>query len=95
MNLHKEYSDFKIPEEINKINIFTGRPLFGSKGLTKIILFAQEKNINNDVIDYYMSIPPARQEGENDNDEYKSRTRFQKVLLKYRPYIYDFDNLKN
>lgn len=91
--MHNRFAGFNIPKEIIELEMIMGKPVYGSRGFTKMMLFAKEENINNDVIDHYMHIKPERQNEEN-NDEYKNRTRFQKALLKYRPYIYQFTNTK-
>ncbi len=61
----------------------------GTRGYTKMIQFAAEVMLRNLDVDYWMSIKPQRVEGEQ-NDEYKVRSQFQKALLKYRPYIYNY-----
>jgi hypothetical protein len=45
--------------------------------------------LNNDMINYYAGIGPARRENESFED-YKNRTKFQKALFKYRAHIYDY-----
>lgn len=91
--MHNRFAGFKIPEEIIAVEMATGRPVFGSRGFTKMMMFANQEKIDNEIIDHYMSIKPERQENE-DKAEYKNRTRFQKALLKYRPYIYQFTETK-
>ena len=60
----------------------------------KMMLFAHENQLNNDAIDYYMACPPRRMEDESYEDM-KSRTRFAKLLLKYRAYLYDYSVYEN
>lgn len=62
-----------------------------SKNFIKLITFCNENNVNNDIIDQVMAIKPARLEDET-RDDYKNRQRFQKYLLKYRYYVYNYDN---
>lgn len=64
-----------------------------NKNFAKMITFCTENKINNDIIDQVMAIKPARLEEES-RDDYKNRQRFQKYLLKYRSYIYDYNKLK-
>ena len=58
------------------------------KSSTTIDLFAQENGIDNQIVDEYMALPQNRQEGE-EYVNYKNRMKFQKALLKYRPFIYN------
>lgn len=62
-----------------------------SKNFIKLITFCKVNNVNNDIIDQVMAIKPARLEDET-RDDYKNRQRFQKYLLKYRYYVYNYDN---
>ena len=87
--LHNKYAGFEIPDEIKQMEKIAKTPVIGSKGMTKMVLFADQEKIDNSIIDHYMKIPPQRQEGET-QEEYKNRTRFQKALVKYRSYIYDY-----
>lgn len=86
--LAQKYADFKLPEDVLKASK-VGIPLIGSLAFTKMMMFANEIQITNDDIDYYMGIPPQRQEGES-YDEMKTRNKFAKKLLKFRPYLYDY-----
>jgi hypothetical protein len=60
----------------------------------KMMLFAHENQLNNDAIDYYMACPPRRMEDESYEDM-KARTKFAKLLLKYRAYLYDYSIYEN
>lgn len=62
---------------------------YGSKGLSKMMTFAKNYTLTNEVIDNYMSMSPKRYDNES-REDYKARLKFQKALLKYRPYIYKF-----
>jgi hypothetical protein len=61
---------------------------------TKMMLFATEAKLTNNIIDYWMHIKPARRKNESFID-YKNRQKFQNSLLKYRKYIYNFNKSKN
>lgn len=85
------FAEFKLPENIqDAYNVGIAYKMFGPINKFKLFLFVQEQNINNDDIDYYMAIPPKRQEDEL-YDDYKNRMRFSKFLLKYRANIYNHD----
>lgn len=64
-------------------------PDFGNYDLNKMARFGFLVTLNNLDIDYWMSIKPARIEEESYED-YKIRQKFQRALLKYRPFIYDY-----
>jgi hypothetical protein len=53
------------------------------------MLFAQTVKLTNSDIDFYMNQRPMRQEDET-SEELKSRSKFSKVLYKYRPFLYDY-----
>lgn len=85
--LLEKFDKFKIPEEVAtqvKMGLITM-----PKNMLKVMLFAGENNLTNANIDYWMSIKSKRQSDEN-FVEYKSRQKFQKALIKYRPYLYDY-----
>ena len=84
--LAQKFADFKIPSEF--------RMGFGSRKFIKIMLFANEVQLNNDAIDYYMNCPPSRMEDES-YDDMKVRTRFANALLKYRSKLYDYSVYEN
>jgi hypothetical protein len=57
--LAQKFEDFKIPEaflQARKLGMG-----MGSLDFTKMMLFANEVQLNNDNIDYFMSLPPRRQ----------------------------------
>jgi hypothetical protein len=84
--LAQKYADFKIPSEFKRG--------YGAVNFIKMMMFANEINLNNDHIDYYMSIPPQRQEDESYNDM-KQRNKLAKAMLKYRSKLYDYSVYKN
>lgn len=86
--LHNQYAGFELPAEV-QASYRQGYNMFGAKGLAKMLFFANEVKLNNDVIDYYMGIKPPRRENESYED-YKNRNSFQKALYKYRKHIYDY-----
>jgi hypothetical protein len=81
--LAQKFVDFKLPDDYRVRNHFI-----------KMMLFANENQINNDDIDYYMACPPRRIEGES-YDDMKVRTQFANKLLKYRAYLYDYSVYEN
>ncbi len=83
--LAKQFSEFKLPDEV-KVIIDRMR---SSVNFAKAMVFADEVKLNNDDIDYFMAMKPQRQEDESYEDM-KLRGKFSKVLLKYRPYLYDY-----
>jgi len=58
------------------------------------MLFANDVELTNENIDYYMNRPPYRLEDES-YDDMKSRTRFANALLKYRSKLYDYSVYEN
>ena len=76
--LAEKFAEFKAPE-VNGM----------SKGFVKAIAFAQTVKLTNSDIDFYMNQRPMRQEDETP-EQLKSRSRFSKVLYKYRPFLYDY-----
>jgi hypothetical protein len=86
--LAQKFADFETPVEIKQMSR-AGRQLIGSLGFTKMMLFANETELTNDDIDYYMACPPKRMEDES-YDDMKLRTRFANALLKYRAHLYDY-----
>ena len=86
--LAKQFSEFKLPNEVkNAFN--SGVQLIGSLGFTKMMMFANEVQLTNDDIDYFMNMRPQRQEDESYEDM-KMRGQFSKALLKYRSQLYDY-----
>ena len=86
--LAKKFAEFDLPAEV-KSAYKAGMPLIGSLAFTKMMMFANENNINNNDIDYFMALRPMRGEDETFED-FKSRSKFAKALLKYRAYLYDY-----
>jgi len=86
--LAQKYAEFEIPKEIKQA-YKSGVQLVGSLGFTKIMMFANENQITNDDIDYYMNQKAMRGEDET-FEQYKQRSRFANVLYKYRKYLYDY-----
>jgi hypothetical protein len=91
--LAQKYAEFDIPAEIKQM-YRSGRQLVGSLNFTKMMLFANDVSLTNDNIDYYMNIPPRRQEDES-YDDMKLRTKFANALLKYRAQLYDYSVYEN
>jgi hypothetical protein len=86
--LAKKFAEFDLPADV-KSAYKAGMPLIGSLAFTKMMMFANENNINNNDIDYFMALRPMRGEDETFED-FKSRSKFAKALLKYRAYLYDY-----
>jgi len=84
--LAQKYADFKIPTEFKRG--------YGSINFIKTMLFANEVQLNNDNIDYYMACPPKRMEDES-YDDMKLRTKLANALLKYRAHLYDYSVYEN
>ena len=84
--LAQKFADFKVPSEY--------RRGYGSTNFLKAMLFANEVQLNNDNIDYYVNIPPRRQEDESYEDM-RLRNKFANALLKYRAYLYDYSVYEN
>ena len=82
--LAQKFANFKIPTDF-KIK-------FGATNFIKMMLFANEVKLTNDDIDYYMSVPPRRQENES-YEEMRQRNKLANKLLKYRAYLYDYSSL--
>jgi hypothetical protein len=84
--LAQKFADFKIPSEF--------RRGYGSTNLIKMMLFANDVQLTNDHIDYYMNIPPQRQEDESYEDM-KQRNKLANAMLKYRSKLYDYSVYEN
>jgi hypothetical protein len=84
--LAQKYADFKIPTEFKRG--------YGSTSLIKMMLFANSVELTNDHIDYYMGIPPQRQEDESYEDM-KQRNKLANAMLKYRSKLYDYSVYEN
>lgn len=86
--LAQKYAAFEIPAEV-KSAYKAGVQLMGSLSFTKTMMFAYENKLTNDDIDYFMNLRPMRQEDET-YDDFKARSKFSKILYKYRKYLYDY-----
>lgn len=84
--LAQKFADFKIPNEFKRN--------YGSTNFIKMMMFASEVQLTNDHIDYYMSIPPRRQEDESYEDM-KQRNKLANAMLKYRSKLYDYSVYEN
>lgn len=91
--LAQQFAEFKLKDEIMSA-WKAGLPLVGSLGFTKMMMFANEVQLTNDDIDYFVSCPPRRMEDES-YDDMKVRTRFTQKLNKYRPHLYDYSVYEN
>lgn len=86
--LAKQFAEFDLPKDV-KSAYKAGVPLIGSLGFTKMMMFANEVQLNNDDIDFFVSMPPRKMEDETYEDM-KTRTRFTNKLNKYRRFLYDY-----
>jgi len=86
--LAQKFAAFEIPADIRSAHK-AGMQLVGSLGFTKMMMFANENQITNDDIDYYMDRAPRRMEDESKEDM-KMRGKFSNALYKYRAYLYDY-----
>jgi hypothetical protein len=86
--LAQKFAEYQLPKEI-KDAFKQGMQMIGSLNFTKMMMFANEVQLTNDDVDYFMNMSPQRNEDESYEDM-KSRGRFSKALLKYRPHIYDY-----
>lgn len=86
--LAQQFAEFEIPADV-KSAYKAGVQLIGSLGFTKMMMFANQVQLTNDDIDYFVSMPPRRMEDESYEDM-KIRTRFTQKLNKYRAHLYDY-----
>lgn len=86
--LAQQFAEFDMPADV-KTAYKAGVPLIGSLGFTKMMMFANEVQLTNDDIDYFVSMPPRRMEDESSEDM-KMRTKFTNKLNKYRAHLYDY-----
>ncbi len=91
--LAQQFAEFEIPAEI-KSAYKAGVQLIGSLGFTKMMMFANQVQLTNDDIDYFVSCPPRRMEDES-YDEMKVRSKFTKKLYKYRAHLYDYSEFES
>ena len=86
--LAEAFNEYKLPEEV--LTAFKmGIPLIGSLKFTKMMMFANEVQLNNSDIDWYMDRPSYTMEDET-KEEMKLRGKFAKVLYKHRSHLYDY-----
>jgi len=86
--LSQKFAEYQLPKEI-KDAFKQGMQMIGSLNFTKMMMFANEVQLTNDDVDYFMNMSPQRSEDES-YDDMKIRGRFSKALLKYRSHIYDY-----
>jgi len=86
--LAQQFSEYQLSADI-KQSWKAGMQLIGSLGFTKMMMFANEVQLTNDDIDYFMNQKPQRSEDET-LEQFKQRSKFSKALLKYRPHLYDY-----
>lgn len=84
--LAQQFSDFKLPDDIKQAQ---RAGMIGSLGFTKMIVFANQVQLTNDDIDYFVSCSPRKMEDETYEDM-KLRGKFTKKLTKYRAHLYDY-----
>lgn len=86
--LAQKYAAFDVPAELKHAHR-AGVQLAGSLAFTKMMLFANENQITNDDVDYYMNQKPMQSEDET-REDFINRSKFSKALYKYRRYLYDY-----
>jgi len=86
--LAKQFAEYQLPKEI-KDAFKQGIQMIGSLNFTRMMVFANEVQLTNDDVDYFMNMKPQRSEDESYEDM-KIRGRFSKTLLKYRQHLYDY-----
>ena len=86
--LAQKFAEYQLPKEI-KDAFKQGMQMIGSLNFTKMMMFANEVQLTNDDVDYFMNMSPQRSEDES-YENMKIRGRFSKALLKYRPHLYDY-----
>lgn len=86
--LAQQFTEFKLSEDVKQA-WRAGMQLIGSLGFTKMMMFANEAQLTNDDIDYFMNMRPMRSEDETP-EQFRQRSKFSKALLKYRPHLYDY-----
>jgi len=86
--LAQKFAEYQLPKEI-KDAFKQGIQMIGSLNFTRMMMFANEVQLTNDDVDYFMNMKPQRSEDESYEDM-KIRGRFSKSLLKYRAHLYDY-----
>jgi hypothetical protein len=82
------FSKFELSEEV-KGAFKMGIPLIGSLKFTKMMMFANEVQLTNSDIDWYMDRPAYTMEDET-KEEMKIRNKFANTLYKFRSHLYDY-----
>lgn len=59
---------------------------YGSKNFSRMVMFLGQSKFDRDDFNYYLSLPVARQEGE-DFEYYKTRRRFVQALIRYKTEV--------
>lgn len=85
--LAQKFVNFKLPKYL--IEGYQKGYVTTPLNYMKMVLFNTEHGVTNDEIDYYLGVPPQRQEDET-RDEMRARGKYNKALLKYLPFIYDY-----
>jgi 2-methylcitrate dehydratase PrpD len=85
--LAQKFVDFKLPKHL--LEGYKRGYVTVPLNYMKIVLFNTENGVSNDEIDYYLGIPPQRQEDET-KEEMRARGKYNKSLLKYLPFLYDY-----
>ena len=86
--LAEQFAEYQLPAEVKQA-WKAGVQLVGSLGFTRMMMFANEVQLTNDDIDYFMNQRPQRNEDETP-EQFRQRSKFSKALLKYRPHLYDY-----
>jgi hypothetical protein len=81
LDLPLEFERIQIPKELKTV--------FGSRKLTKFLLFVNHFLVDNSDYDQLMLLPPHQQNGETREDYYR-RKAFQQTMRRYKPYFYDY-----
>lgn len=77
-------------ELAEKYQSFKTNPKYaGASNFYKMMFFAQENNLTNDDVDYYINRMGHTQEEET-RDELQLRRKFTNALIKYRAFLYDY-----
>ena len=82
--LAQKFAEYQLPAEIKSTY-----KAIGSLGFTKMMMFANEIQLTNDNIDYFMSFKATRTEDETP-EQFRQRSKFAKALVKYRAHLYDY-----
>ena len=90
-DIHVDFAKYSLDKETKNIIKNGMSPLGVSLNKNRLFKFLSESIVENynKMIDYYMSMPPKRQDNE-EYDNYKARIKFSNLLLKYRRFLYDY-----